>query len=32
MKIFKVGDDDKNIKIIKIGLLVLGYKVDNEIM
>ncbi|HFQ5611782.1 TPA: S41 family peptidase, partial [Staphylococcus aureus] len=29
-KTFKVGDDDKNIKTIKIGLSALGYKVDNE--
>ncbi|SPZ99801.1 carboxy-terminal processing proteinase ctpA [Staphylococcus aureus] len=27
-KTFKVGDDDKNIKTIKIGLSALGYKVD----
>ena len=29
-KTFKVGNDDKNIKTIKIGLSALGYKVDNE--
>lgn len=29
-KTFKLGDDNKNIKTIKIGLSALGYKVDNE--
>ncbi|UMT74584.1 S41 family peptidase [Staphylococcus roterodami] len=29
-KTFKLGDDDKNVKTIKIGLSALGYNVDNE--
>ncbi|MBO0928495.1 S41 family peptidase [Staphylococcus sp. 30400_3112M30941] len=29
-KIFKLGDDDKNVKTIKIGLSALGFNVDNE--
>ncbi|MBE5676460.1 S41 family peptidase [Staphylococcus sp. SS87] len=29
-KTFKLGDDDKNVKTIKIGLTALGYNVDNE--
>ncbi len=29
-KTFKLGDDDKNVKTIKIGLSALGFNVDNE--
>ena len=29
-KTFELGDDDKNVKTIKIGLSALGFKVDNE--
>ena len=29
-KTYQLGDDNKNVKTMKIGLTALGYKVDNE--